>query len=194
MPILNYIKEDWLYRLPNRLDNMKFRGLNRPAYTLICLIYYAVKSVVLLYLVVLYYAYKLVFLFLKFIFWDIWNRIFRIDESEWFQKLFSDEDDEEEYYEFETEYAGVEDTAEIEDEEDIPFCQLFKIGSDMCLLVDHVEMCPDEVAFIRVVDDEGYTPIYKRKVRRDKLGNRFIVFNSTNHYLDDSKTQPIISK
>ncbi len=64
----------------------------------------------------------------------------------------------------------------------------------MCLLVDHVEMCPDEVAFIRVVDDEGYTPLYKRKVRRNKVGDRFIVFNSTNYYLDDNKTQPVIRK
>lgn len=76
--------------------------------------------------------------------------------------------------------------------EDISFCQLFKIGTEMCLLVDHIEMCPDETAFIRVVDDEGYTPLYKRKVRRDKAGNRYIVFNSTNHYLDDKKTQPVI--
>lgn len=78
--------------------------------------------------------------------------------------------------------------------EELPFCQLFKIGPDMCLLVDHIEMCPDETAFIRVVDDEGYTPIYKRKVRRDKKGNRFIVFNGTNHYLDNDKTKPVINR
>lgn len=85
--------------------------------------------------------------------------------------------------------------SEIEyDFEDLPFCQLFTIGEEMCLLIDHIEMCPDETAFIRVVDEEGYTPLYKRKVRRDKDGSRFIVFNSTNHYLDDDKTQPVITK
>ena len=81
-----------------------------------------------------------------------------------------------------------------EEIEDLPFCQLFTIGEEMCLLVDHIEMCPDETAFIRVVDDEGYTPLYKRKVRRDKEGARYVVFNSTNHYLDDKKTQPVITK
>jgi hypothetical protein len=87
-----------------------------------------------------------------------------------------------------------EECEEEEEQEELHFCQLFTIGPDMCLLIDHIEMCPDEVAFIRVVDDEGYTPLYKRKVRRDKAGNRFIVFNSTNHYLDDKKTQPVIKK
>lgn len=79
-------------------------------------------------------------------------------------------------------------------EEELPFCQLFTVGPDMSLLIDHVEMCPDETAFIRVVDDEGYTPLYKRKVRRDKHSGRFIQFNGTNHYLDDKKTQPIITR
>jgi hypothetical protein len=74
------------------------------------------------------------------------------------------------------------------------FFQLFTIGEEMCLLIDHIEMCPDETAFIRVAGEEGYTPIYKRKVRRDKAGNRFIVFNGANYYLDDKKTQPIITK
>lgn len=78
--------------------------------------------------------------------------------------------------------------------EELPFCQLFNLGPHMCLLIDHVEMCPDETAFIRVVDEKRYTPLYKRKVRRDKKGNRFIVFNNTNHYLNDKKTQPVIRK
>jgi hypothetical protein len=83
---------------------------------------------------------------------------------------------------------------EIEDDiDDLVFCQLFKLGEDMCLLIDHIEMCPDETAFIRVLSQETYTPIYKRKVRRDKQGNRYIVFNSTKYYLDDKKTQPVIT-
>ena len=78
--------------------------------------------------------------------------------------------------------------------EELPFQQLFKIGKDMCLLVDHVEMCPDETAFIRVADDQGYTPLYKRKVRRDEKANRFIVFNGTNYYLDKDKTKPVVAQ
>lgn len=84
---------------------------------------------------------------------------------------------------------------EMNDEEDeLHFCQLFYLGEEMSLLIDHVEMCPDETAFIRVVDDEGYTPVYKRKVRRDKAGGRYLVFNSTKYYLDDEKTQPVVPK
>ena len=81
-----------------------------------------------------------------------------------------------------------------DDIEDLHFCQLFRIGKEMCLMIDHVEMCPDETAFIRVVDDEGYTPLYKRRVKRDRLGKRFIVFNGTNCYLDDKKTKPTVPK
>lgn len=98
-----------------------------------------------------------------------------------------DEDDEDEE-EVELEYG------EDEDIDDLIFCQLFTLGEDMCLLIDHVEMCPDETAFIRVVGEEGYTPLYKRKVRRDKRGGRYIVFNGSNYYLDDSKTQPTVIK
>lgn len=88
----------------------------------------------------------------------------------------------------------MQDDVEYNDYDELPFCQLFNLGAEMCLLIDHIEMCPDETAFIRVVDDEGYTPLYKRKVKRDKAGNRFIIFNSINHYLDDRKTQPIVIK
>ena len=83
---------------------------------------------------------------------------------------------------------------EEEVKEELPFCQLFDLSKDTCLLVDHVEMCPDETAFIRVVDEEGYTSLYKRKVKRNRVGDRFIVFNDNNYYLDDKKTQPIIPK
>ena len=120
----------------------------------------------------------LAFRFLKFVFYDVWRLTY--------EKLSPDEEEDEE--------SGDDEEQEVEVEEDITFCQLFEIGDDMCLLVDHVEMCPDETAFIRVVDEEGYTPLYKRKVRRTKSGNRFIVFNGTNHYLDDNKTQPVAIK
>lgn len=187
MILLEHIKEDWLCRLPYRLDHMKFKGLNRPAYTLLCLMYYGIKALILLYLTVMFYAYK-------FVLWDIWNHLFRLQERNWYQKVcekFRLHD--EEYDEDDEEYEE-EETVPDEDEEDLRFCQLFKVGKDMCLLVDHIEMCPDETAFIRVVDDEGFTPLYKRKVRRDKAGNRFILFNGTNLYLNEEKTQPVIIK
>lgn len=86
------------------------------------------------------------------------------------------------------------ENVEEEIEEELPFCQLFPLGPDMCLMIDHVEMCPDETAFIRVVDEEGYTPLYKRKVRKDKRKERFIVFNNERYYLNDKKTKPIVPK
>lgn len=172
--LLEYIKEDWQYRLPYRLHNMKFRGVNRPAYIILCLLYYSVKSLLLLY-------FYLAFRFFKFILWDGWRWI--VDKVRGGAEEEYDDEQDEEYEE--------EDNC---CEEELPFCQLFTISPDMCLLVDHVEMSPDETAFIRVVDDEGYTPLYKRKVRRDKAGNRFIVFNGANHYLDDKKTQPVITR
>lgn len=141
-----------------------------------CVVYYVIKDVLLLYF---YFAFR----FFKFVFWDLCKLIY--------EKLCPSEDDEE--LEDDEDQETERDERDYE-EEDITFCQLFTVGDDMCLLVDHVEMCPDETAFIRVVDDEGYTPLYKRKVRRDKAGNRFIVFNGTNHYLDDKKTQPIAIK
>lgn len=84
-------------------------------------------------------------------------------------------------------------TEEVENEE-LPFCQLFNLSKDTCLMIDHVEMCPDETAFIRVVDEEGYTALYKRRVKRSRVGDRYIIFNGENYYLDDKKTQPIIPK
>ena len=85
----------------------------------------------------------------------------------------------------------LEDDAENYDE--LSFCQLFELGDNMCLIIQRVEMCPDETAFIRVLGDESYTPAYKRKVRRTKSDARYIVFNGQNYYLDNSKTQPVVT-
>lgn len=183
--VIQHIKDDWTYRLPYRIRTNRYRGLSRPSFVLICFMYYPIKAIFLL--AVAFDVYSI-----KFIFWDFWKWLFTTNKKEWFNNLINPDDKEDR----DDEDAEIEDddAMYVDSVEDIPFCQLFTIGPDMCLLVDHVEMSPDEVAYIRVVDDEGYTPLYKRKVRRDKAGNRFIVFNSTNHYLDDKKTQPVISK
>lgn len=181
--VIQHIKDDWTYRLPYRIYNNRYRGLSRPSYVLLCCMYYPIKAVFLLIVAFDVYA-------IKFMLWDFWKWLFTTKKKKWFKNLIFPDDDED--YEDESEEDDVPEY--IDGIEELPFCQLFTIGPDMCLLVDHVEMQPDEVAYIRVVDDEGYTPLYKRKVRRDKAGNRFIVFNGTNHYLDNSKTQPIIIK
>lgn len=87
-----------------------------------------------------------------------------------------------------------EDNEEKQEEEEIveefPFCQIFRLGGDKDLHIMRVEYCPDETAFIRVVSDDSYTKPYKRKVQRDKRGERFILFNNERFYLDPNKTQP----
>jgi hypothetical protein len=80
------------------------------------------------------------------------------------------------------------------DEQEIPeelqFCQIFKLTEDEDLHIIKVEYCPDETAFVRIVGEYSYTKPYKRKVQRDKRGERFILFNNERFYLDPNKTQP----
>lgn len=97
--------------------------------------------------------------------------------------------------ETEIEYlTDYEDDEEQEEEEEVveefPFCQIFRLGGDKDLHIMRVEYCPDETAFIRVVSNDSYTKPYKRKVQRDKRGERFILFNNERFYLDPNKTQP----
>lgn len=183
--VIQHIKDDWTYRLPNRICNNRYRGPSRPSYAILCCMYYPIKDVFLLLLAFDVYA-------IKFIFWDFWKWLFTTNKKDWFRSLIhpdsEEEDDEDDVY------VDNEPVTPKDDTEELPFSQLFKVGPEMCLIIDHVEMCPDETAFIRVVDNEGYTPLYKRKVRRDKARNRFILFNGTNYYLDDKKTQPVITR
>lgn len=99
-----------------------------------------------------------------------------------------------EQYEEEEQEEIEEEEQEVEQEEEIveefPFCQIFRLGGDKDLHIMRVEYCPDETAFIRVVSDDSYTKPYKRKVQRDKRGERFILFNNERFYLDPNKTQP----
>ena len=88
-----------------------------------------------------------------------------------------------------------DDDADDEEEEEevveeFPFCQIFRLGGDKDLHIMRVEYCPDETAFIRVISNDSYTKPYKRKVQRDKRGERFILFNNERFYLDPNKTQP----
>ena len=93
--------------------------------------------------------------------------------------------------EYLTDYEDEEEQKEEEEVvEEFPFCQIFRLGGDKDLHIMRVEYCPDETAFIRVVSDDSYTKPYKRKVQRDKRGERFILFNNERFYLDPNKTQP----
>ena len=92
------------------------------------------------------------------------------------------------------EHEPDDDSDDEEEEEEVveefPFCQIFRLGGDKDLHIMRVEYCPDETAFIRVVSNDSYTKPYKRKVQRDKRGERFILFNNERFYLDPNKTQP----
>ena len=89
-----------------------------------------------------------------------------------------------------TDSTNDEEKEEEEVVEEFPFCQIFRLGGDKDLHIMRVEYCPDETAFIRVVSNDSYTKPYKRKVQRDKRGERFILFNNERFYLDPNKTQP----
>ena len=89
-----------------------------------------------------------------------------------------------------TDSKNDEEKEEEEVVEEFPFCQIFRLGGDKDLHIMRVEYCPDETAFIRVVSNDSYTKPYKRKVQRDKRGERFILFNNERFYLDPNKTQP----
>lgn len=127
----------------------------------------------------------------EFIVWkyeDILGEIlYRVNPDKWeqeFTKRYADSNDEED-----TKEGGSEG---FEDREELYFSQIIRLSEDMDLHIVQVEMCPDETAFVRVVSEEDFTPIYKRKVRYDKRGGRFIVFGGEHLYLDDAKTQPIV--
>ena len=93
--------------------------------------------------------------------------------------------------EYLTDYEDEEEQKEEEEVvEEFPFCQIFRLGGDKDLHIMRVEYCPDETAFIRVVSNDSYTKPYRRKVQRDKRGERFILFNNEIFYLDPNKTQP----
>ena len=89
-----------------------------------------------------------------------------------------------------TDSTDDEEQEEEEVVEEFPFCQIFRLGEDKDLHIMRVEYCPDETAFIRVVSNDSYTKPCKRKVQRDKRGERFILFNNERFYLDPNKTQP----
>lgn len=96
----------------------------------------------------------------------------------------------------EKEVEDVDDEDE-DDEEEIEndkfsFVQRFALDKNTSLLIDHVEYCPDETAFIRIVSEDDYSKLYKRKVYRDKRDGRYIKHNENKWYLDDKVTQPIV--
>ena len=117
--------------------------------------------------------------------WDLWEWLLNRGESA--DQLHSDDSSQPCDEQIKEEEVD-EDEEEIVEE--LPFCQIFRLSREKDLHIIKVEYCPDETAFIRVVSDDSYTKPYKRKVQRDKRGERFILFNNERFYLDPNKTQP----
>lgn len=68
MFLIETIKDDWEYRLPERLKYNRYRGTNRLCYQFLCLLYYPIKTLLLLLLSVYYYIFYGFYLLLKFFF------------------------------------------------------------------------------------------------------------------------------
>ena len=182
MSVIRYVKDDWMEVLPYRLRHNQYRGISRPYYALLCLLYYSIKSFLILYF---YGAFRVY----KFVLWDIWKWLWGRVKS--MNQPHSD--DSSQPYDEQIKEEEVDKDEEKEEEEvveEFPFCQIFRLGEDEDLHIMRVEYCPDETAFIRVVSNDSYTRPYKRKVQRDKQGKRFILFNSEKFYLDPKRTQP----
>ena len=178
MSVIQYVKDDWTIVLHYRLRHNRYRGTSLLCYMLLCFLYYSIKSFVILYF---YGAFRIY----KFILWDIWKGSLSSDES--VDQLNSDDSSQPCDEQIKEEEVD-EDEEEIVEE--LPFCQIFRLSREKDLHIIKVEYCPDETAFIRVVSDDSYTKPYKRKVQRDKRGERFILFNNERFYLDPNKTQP----
>lgn len=178
MSVIQYVKDDWTIVLPYRLRHNRYRGASRPSYALLCLLYYSIKS---FFILSVYGAFRIY----KFILWDIWKGSWSRDDS--VDQLHSDDSSQPCDEQIKEEEV---DKDEEEIVEELPFCQIFRLSREKDLHIIKVEYCPDETAFIRVVSDDSYTKPYKRKVQRDKRGERFILFNNERFYLDPNKTQP----
>ena len=78
MVLIEHLKEDWTYRLPFRLRNNRYRGLSRPSYQLLAILYYIFKAVVILTLCAYYYILAGVCVVIKW----IWRKIRHLQNAD----------------------------------------------------------------------------------------------------------------
>lgn len=59
---------------------------------------------------------------------------------------------------------------------------------DIVIGIESIQMCPDETAFIRIITDDAYSQIYKRKVHRTKSipYDRYIRIDRQDYYIRDT--------
>lgn len=68
------------------------------------------------------------------------------------------------------------------------FLQYFELDrtNDVVCGIEYFARCPDETVFIRIVTGEQVGEVYKRRVRKDKRGQRFFTLSGERLYLDES--------
>ena len=71
MVLFEHLKDDWTYRLPFRLKNNRYIGLSRPCYQLLAILYYFVKSIIILIFCAYYYVLVGIFIAIKW----IWRKL-----------------------------------------------------------------------------------------------------------------------
>lgn len=69
--------------------------------------------------------------------------------------------------------------------------QTIKIRDEPELLVigiESIQMCPDETAFIRIITNDSFSQIYKRKIHRTKSipYDRYIRIDKQDYYIRDT--------
>lgn len=78
MVLIEHMKADWKYRLPFHLKNNRYRGANRPSYQLLAILYYIIKSIVIIALCGYYYILAGVIIAIKW----IWKTIGSLRSTE----------------------------------------------------------------------------------------------------------------
>lgn len=71
MVLIEHLKDDWTYRLPFHLRNNRYRGLSRPSYQLLAILYYLAKAIVIIALCGYYYILAGLYIAIKW----IWGKI-----------------------------------------------------------------------------------------------------------------------
>ena len=89
MVLIEHLKDDWSYRLPYRLRYNRYRGLSRPSYQLLVILYYILKAFLIIVLCAYYYILLGIIIAIKW----LWEKINYSHNS---QTTYIEEDDDSE--------------------------------------------------------------------------------------------------
>jgi hypothetical protein len=119
----------------------------------------------------------------------------------WRRKVKQEKEEDEMLYQLQLMHDDCREEEEIEMEiksinqrPDLPdMAQIFSISGDTLIGVQFVSMCPDETAHIRIIGEDTFSQLYRRKVYYEKgyPHDRYINVSGQRYYLDPKKTRPI---